>query len=91
MEVYIMKNLLLLVILLFISRLSIADTVNPCEYMNMQIYNEQSLDVGNDPNFIRIMEHNNQQLILECQQYQIDKLRRLQHQEQSYDRYYTPR
>ena len=74
-------------LIVFHDKLGYADTVNPCEYMNIAIYKEQQLDVGNDPNFKTIMQRKNQELIRECQQWQIDKLRRMQHEEQDREQY----
>lgn len=54
---------------------SYADSTNPCEFMNLNSDPYTQIDTGNDPNFERIKQQNNQQLVRECQEYQINKLR----------------
>lgn len=48
-----------------------ANTINPCEYVNITANNAEHLNTGDDPNFIRIMQQNNRNMILACQEYQI--------------------
>lgn len=55
--------------------ISYADIMNPCEYANMEANNLNQLDTGNDPNFERIKQQNNQELVRACQEYEIKALR----------------
>lgn len=51
-----------------------ADVINPCEYMNITANSMNQLDTGNDPNFERIKQQNNQAIVRACQEYEIKKL-----------------
>lgn len=72
-----MRKLTVFVIYLYISFYSIismAGTMNPCEYMNAQVDTINRLDTGNDDNFERMKQRNNQQMVLACQEYEIKRL-----------------
>lgn len=57
-----------------LSTYTYASGMNPCEYMNMNAQEANKLDVGNDPNFTRIQQQNNRDLIRACQEYEIKLL-----------------
>lgn len=46
-----------------------------CEYANTMMLNYSRLDTGNDPNFERIKQQNNRQIIIACQEELIKKIR----------------
>jgi hypothetical protein len=49
---------------------------NPCEYIDQRIRGMQSqMDTGDDPNFTRIVQQKNQDIIIACQDYEIARLR----------------
>lgn len=52
-----------------------ASTLNPCEYMNLYADQAAKLDTGNDPNFERIKQQNNQEMVRSCQEYEIARTR----------------
>ncbi len=71
-------NATILILLLFVLAVTASSAhanMNPCEYMNMNANAEHKLDTGNDPNFTRIVQQNNQELIRACQEYEISRLR----------------
>lgn len=51
-----------------------ADTLNPCEYMNINANTMNNLDTGADDNFERIKQQNNKQMVIACQEYEIKLL-----------------
>lgn len=67
--------ILMLMLLLGLSFKVRADTINPCEYMNLNATAMNKLDTGNDENFERIKQQNNRDMIIACQQYEIKQLR----------------
>jgi hypothetical protein len=67
-------NKILLIALLISTNIN-ADTLNPCEYMNINGTTANKLDTGQDENFERIKQHNNRELIMECQRYEIARIR----------------
>lgn len=48
---------------------------NPCDKWHSNIEIQQKLPVGNDPNFERIRNQNNQEIIRACQAYQLNLIR----------------
>ena len=74
---YILVGFILFIVLLafLTSSRASADTYNPCEYMNRNANAEHKLDVGDDPNFTRISQQNNREIIRACQEYEIKVLR----------------
>jgi len=72
-----MKNILLkyIFVLIIITSCQVrADMLNPCSYLNVSNDRGNQLDVGNDPNFERIKQQNNRQIVIACQQLQIKQL-----------------
>lgn len=54
----------------FTSTVARADTLNPCEYMNINAEQANKLDVGDDPNWTRIVQQKNRDMIRACLDYQ---------------------
>lgn len=52
-----------------------ADTLNPCEYMNVNSERMNQLDTGVDENFERIKQQNNREMVMNCQEYEISRIR----------------
>lgn len=72
-----MKRTLLVVFLfalLIVVINSYASSLNPCEYMNLNTQAMNKLDTGDDPNFERIKQQNNQEMIRRCQELEIKAL-----------------
>lgn len=49
-------------------------SMNPCEYMNANANIANKLDTGDDPNFDRIKQMKNRELVIACQEYEIKAL-----------------